>query len=89
MITRATQVGVEDSTREATGRPLPALVRFAEARKLEEMRVEHVRKAIKESWPLFLPIGTIEYHCEHLPLGVDGFAVISVLKEVEKRILCL
>jgi len=53
------------------------------------MRAEHVRKAIKESWPLFLPIGTIEYHCEHLPLGVDGFAVISVLKEVEKRILCL
>jgi creatinine amidohydrolase/Fe(II)-dependent formamide hydrolase-like protein len=57
--------------------------------KLEEMRAEHVRKAIKENWPLFLPIGTIEYRCEHLPLGVDGFAVIAAPKEVGKRIPCL
>jgi creatinine amidohydrolase/Fe(II)-dependent formamide hydrolase-like protein len=56
--------------------------------KLEQMRAEHVRQAVKELWPLFLPIGTIEYHGEHLPLGVDGFAVIDALKEVENRVPC-
>ena len=37
----------------------------------------------------FIPAGTIEYHGEHLPLGVDTLAVIKALDEVEKRLIVL
>jgi len=46
-------------------------------------------KAKREKWPLFIPAGTIEYHGEHLPLGVDTIAVIKALEEVEKKIDCV
>jgi len=57
--------------------------------KLHEMRPEHCKRAKVEKWPLFLPAGTIEYHGEHLPLGVDTIAVNRALEEVEKRIDCI
>jgi len=57
--------------------------------KLHEMRPEHCMRAQKEKWPMFLPAGTIEYHGEHLPLGVDTFAVIKALDKLEKRIDCV
>ncbi len=57
--------------------------------KLHEMRPEQCERAQREGWPLFLPAGTIEYHGEHLPLGVDTFAVLKALEEVEKRIDCV
>ena len=45
--------------------------------------------AIQNHWPLLVPAGTIEYHGEHLPLGVDTLAVIKALDEVDKRIGCV
>jgi creatinine amidohydrolase len=48
-----------------------------------------VEKAKAERWPLFVPAGTIEYHGEHLPLGVDTLAVLKALDEVEKKIPCV
>ncbi len=57
--------------------------------KLQEMLPHQVEKAKAEKWPLFLPAGTIEYHGEHLPLGVDTLAVLKALEEVEKRIPCV
>ena len=57
--------------------------------KLQEMLHYQVEKALKEAWPLFLPAGTIEYHGEHLPLGVDTIAVLKALDEVEKVIPCV
>lgn len=44
-----------------------------------------VRKAIKEHYPVVLPLGVIEYHAEHLPLGVDTFCCIDAIRRVEKR----
>jgi creatinine amidohydrolase len=57
--------------------------------KLHEMLHYHVEKAKAERWPLFVPAGTIEYHGEHLPLGVDTLAVLKALDEVEKKIPCV
>jgi len=57
--------------------------------KLHEMLPHECEKALKERWPVFLPIGTLEYHGEHLPLGVDAIAVISALDELEKRKDCI
>ncbi len=57
--------------------------------KLHEMRPGQCERARRERWPLFLPAGTVEYHGEHLPLGVDTFAVLKALEEVEKRIDCV
>ncbi len=57
--------------------------------KLQEMLPHQLQKAQAEKWPLFLPAGTIEYHGEHLPLGVDTLAVLKSLDEVEARIPCV
>jgi creatinine amidohydrolase len=57
--------------------------------KLQEMLHHQVEQARVEKWPVFLPAGTIEYHGEHLPLGVDTIAVLKALDEVEKKIPCV
>jgi len=57
--------------------------------KLHEMLPHECEMAKSKKWPLFLPAGTIEYHGEHLPLGMDTIAVLKALDEVEKRIDCI
>jgi len=44
-----------------------------------------VREAIDRNDPVVLPLGVIEYHAEHLPLGVDTFVACEVIERVEKR----
>lgn len=44
-----------------------------------------VRKAIDDNVPVVLPLGVVEYHAEHLPLGVDCFTCIEAIERVEKR----
>lgn len=44
-----------------------------------------VREAIEKNVPVVLPLGTIEYHAEHLPLGVDSFCCIEAIRRVEER----
>ena len=44
-----------------------------------------VREAIEKNVPVVFPLGVVEYHAEHLPLGVDCFTCINVLERVEKR----
>ncbi len=41
----------------------------------ELMRPSQIREAIKRRTPVVLPIGVLEYHSEHLPLGMDTLAV--------------
>ena len=50
-----------------------------------EMRPEQIREAIKNNVPVVLPLGVIEYHGEHLPMGVDSFVAIETIERVEKR----
>ena len=35
----------------------------------ELMRPCQIREAIDKRWPVVLPLGVIEYHSEHLPVG--------------------
>lgn len=44
-----------------------------------------IREAIEKNVPVVLPLGVVEYHGEHLPLGVDAYVAIEVLERVEKR----
>ncbi len=44
-----------------------------------------IREAIDANTPAVLPLGVVEYHAEHLPLGVDCFTCIDAIERVEKR----
>lgn len=52
----------------------------------EMMFPEQIRCAIKESWPIVLPIGVLEYHSEHCVLGVDTLVIIKAMELLQKEI---
>ena len=49
------------------------------------MNPTQIRDAIKRRIPVVMPIGVIEYHAEHLPVGVDFFGAEKVIDTVEKE----
>lgn len=49
---------------------------------LEEMSWPEVREAIELGSPILLPVGTIEQHGPHLPLGTDAFIPYALAKRV-------
>ena len=49
----------------------------------EKMLPYQLRNAIKEQVPLAVPIGVLEYHSEHLALGVDAHVVARILERLE------
>jgi len=49
----------------------------------ELMRPHQIRDAIAANTPVVLPIGVLEYHGEHLPLGMDTLAVSRILDRLE------
>jgi creatinine amidohydrolase/Fe(II)-dependent formamide hydrolase-like protein len=51
----------------------------------ELMRPPQIRQAIAERWPAVLPLGVLEYHGDHLPVGVDTLAVVKSLELLEKE----
>jgi len=53
--------------------------------KYENMFPEQIREAIKKNIPVVLPVGVIEYHSEHLSVGVDTLLVLKALEEIEKE----
>ena len=42
--------------------------------------------AIKERWPVALPLGVLEYHGEHSVMGVDTLLVVKTMALLEKEI---
>jgi creatinine amidohydrolase/Fe(II)-dependent formamide hydrolase-like protein len=51
-----------------------------------EMMFPHqIRTAIAENWPVAVPLGVLEYHGEHLSLGVDTFIPQGILSRVEEK----
>jgi len=51
----------------------------------ELMRPPQIRQAIAERWPVVLPLGVLEYHGNHLPVGMDTLAVVKVLELLEQE----
>ena len=52
----------------------------------ELMFPHQVRQAIDDNWPVVLGLGVLEYHGEHLALGMDTLAVVRSLDLLEKEI---
>jgi creatinine amidohydrolase len=51
-----------------------------------EMMLPHqVRDAIDRNLPVVLPLGVLEYHGEHMALGMDTLAVVKVLERLERE----
>ena len=51
--------------------------------RFELMLPHQIRIAIAERWPVVLPLGVLEYHGEHLAVGMDTLAVIKTLELIE------
>ena len=51
----------------------------------ELMLPHQIRTAIAENWPVVLPLGVLEYHGEHMAVGMDTLAVIKMLELVEQE----
>src|SRR5688572_6914478 len=49
----------------------------------EMMLPYQIRGAIGENWPVVLPLGVLEYHGEHMAVGMDTIAVIEALNDLE------
>ncbi|MEW9806525.1 creatininase family protein [Mesorhizobium sp. ZMM04-5] len=49
----------------------------------ELMLPNQIRTAIEERWPVVLPLGVLEYHGEHMAVGMDTLAVVRMLELVE------
>jgi len=49
----------------------------------ELMLPHQIRRAIEERWPVVLPLGVLEYHGEHLGVGMDTLAVVKTLELLE------
>lgn len=51
----------------------------------ELMLPHQIRQAIAENWPAVLPLGVLEYHGEHMAVGMDTLAVVKTLELAEKE----
>ena len=51
----------------------------------ELMLPHQLREAMEKNWPVVLPLGVLEYHGEHLGLGMDTLAVIRILDRLERE----
>lgn len=53
--------------------------------KLENCYPDYLEDAKKRNVPLFIPVGTIEYHSAHLPLGTDTQVAYHVCERIAER----
>jgi creatinine amidohydrolase len=49
----------------------------------ELMLPHQIRTAIEQCWPVVLPLGVLEYHGEHMAVGMDTLAVVKILDILE------
>ena len=51
----------------------------------EMMLPYQIRTAIEARWPVVLPLGVLEYHGEHVAVGMDTLAVIRTLEILQEE----
>jgi creatinine amidohydrolase/Fe(II)-dependent formamide hydrolase-like protein len=51
----------------------------------ELMLPHQIRTAIDANWPCVLPLGVLEFHGEHLAVGMDTLAVVRALELLERE----
>ncbi len=51
----------------------------------ELMLPHQIRAAIDGRWPVVLPLGVLEYHGEHMAVGMDTLAVTGILEILERE----
>lgn len=49
----------------------------------ELMLPHQIRTAIAQGWPVVLPLGVLEYHGEHMAVGMDTLAVVKIVELLE------
>ena len=49
------------------------------------MLPHQIRTAIDGNWPVVLPLGVLEYHGEHMAVGMDTLAVTGILEILESE----
>lgn len=54
-------------------------------RRYERLRPAELRALVDEAAVAWMPIGTLEFHGEHLPFGVDGFEAHGLLRRAAAR----
>ncbi len=53
--------------------------------KLIEMRPEQLKRAVAEKWPVLIPVGAIEYHGDHMPIGTDTLIAEGICQRIAER----
>jgi creatinine amidohydrolase len=53
--------------------------------RFELMLPYQIREAIARNWPVVLQIGVLEYHGEHMAVGMDTLAVTKIIDILEKE----
>ena len=56
---------------------------------LKYVRPAQIRDAVERDLPLILPIGCVECHGHHLPVGCDTIIVEELARRLERRIECV
>jgi creatinine amidohydrolase/Fe(II)-dependent formamide hydrolase-like protein len=51
----------------------------------ELMLPHQIRAAVAENWPVVLPLGVLEYHGEHMAVGMDTLVVVRMIELLEKE----
>jgi creatinine amidohydrolase len=55
------------------------------SRRLELLRPHEIRAVLDQRSLVYLPLGTIEWHCEHLPVGLDALTAHGVCLRAAAR----
>jgi creatinine amidohydrolase len=53
--------------------------------RFELMLPHQIRTAAMANWPVLLPLGVLEYHGEHLGVGMDTLAVVKILEIIDRE----
>ena len=54
-------------------------------RQIERLRPHQINEALQETSLIYLPLGTIEWHCHHLPVGLDALTAHGLCLRAAER----